>query len=84
MTEKQQIKHLVFATALLVLTALLITVLLNSVLRSTDRYETYMVCQRANGTAYRQEKDQCGKLQAQTHTEYLCNATDTICWLEVK
>lgn len=27
---------------------------------------------------------ECGKLQDQTHTEFICNAQNTQCWLELK
>lgn len=58
--------------------------------KSKLTYASY-ICDKAHnesavpmGDPFGDDEAECGKLQQQTNTEYLCNKAGTGCWLELK
>ena len=72
---------LVGATAWLVISQL--TGFNNDIYRAKLDYAKY-ICDYSHNVPTGDTETECGRLQAETHTEYLCNQTNTACWLEVK
>lgn len=47
-------------------------------------HQAYSTCWTAHNEISGQSEQTCGRVQDATHTEFLCNQTNTACWLEVK
>lgn len=49
-----------------------------------NMHEAYSLCLTAHAEVSGASETACGNAQDKTHTEFLCDKTNSYCWLEVK